>query len=565
MPPTTRPRARIAKRRSAATLISYLTPPVAQAGLYRGLLDLKASIERWRGLDPRRRGPSARDLAALIQAQAAAARPRDGRAGLGRDAEGRDRAARRGHAGARIHADPARPARGRRGAPPEERVDLLLSIAEAAHGARPERAAIAALVDGATPEDGARARRADGRRPDPGHAARAGRRPTGLLAEDHEIAGASSRASTAASSARRRAATCCAPRRSCRPGRNLHGFDPFRIPSAFAVQDGARQAARLLARHAGRRPRPARDDRDGAVGHRQPEDRGRADRPGAGADGRRAALRRLWPARRRRADPAGGARPAAHRRGDDAVGHLPRPAAAADQAAGRGRLPGRHRPTSRSSRTSSASTRWPYRASMAAIWRPRRCGSSATPTAPTAPTSTTWSRAAAGTTRTSSPRPITRRKGFAYGRTGQAGAADGAAAAACWPASTSPTRTSTGSSSASPPSTTTSTRSAASAARCSAPGRRACRGLYRRPDPRRRHGAHARRAGGAGDPHPHAQPEMVRGHAQARLRGRAPDRGPRHQHHRLVGDHRPGRALGLPAAHRDLRARRRRCASGWRR
>jgi magnesium chelatase subunit H len=32
-------------------------------------------------------------------------------------------------------------------------------------------------------------------------------------------------------------------------GRNLHGFDPFRIPSAFAVQDGARQAARLLERH----------------------------------------------------------------------------------------------------------------------------------------------------------------------------------------------------------------------------------------------------------------------------------------------------------------------------
>ncbi|WP_163359436.1 cobaltochelatase subunit CobN, partial [Escherichia coli] len=32
-------------------------------------------------------------------------------------------------------------------------------------------------------------------------------------------------------------------------GRNLHGFDPFRIPSAFAVQDGARQADRLLARH----------------------------------------------------------------------------------------------------------------------------------------------------------------------------------------------------------------------------------------------------------------------------------------------------------------------------
>ena len=32
-------------------------------------------------------------------------------------------------------------------------------------------------------------------------------------------------------------------------GRNLHGFDPFRMPSAFAMQDGAQQADRLLARH----------------------------------------------------------------------------------------------------------------------------------------------------------------------------------------------------------------------------------------------------------------------------------------------------------------------------
>ncbi|MCX7894282.1 MAG: cobaltochelatase subunit CobN, partial [Burkholderiales bacterium] len=32
-------------------------------------------------------------------------------------------------------------------------------------------------------------------------------------------------------------------------GRNLHGFDPFRIPSAFAVRDGARQAERLLDAH----------------------------------------------------------------------------------------------------------------------------------------------------------------------------------------------------------------------------------------------------------------------------------------------------------------------------
>ncbi|MGB1440037.1 MAG: cobaltochelatase subunit CobN, partial [Luminiphilus sp.] len=38
----------IAKRRSAATLISYLTPPVASAELYQGLKSLGDSIDRWR-------------------------------------------------------------------------------------------------------------------------------------------------------------------------------------------------------------------------------------------------------------------------------------------------------------------------------------------------------------------------------------------------------------------------------------------------------------------------------------------------------------------------------------
>ena len=32
-------------------------------------------------------------------------------------------------------------------------------------------------------------------------------------------------------------------------GRNLHGFDPYRIPSSFAVKDGAQQARRLLDRY----------------------------------------------------------------------------------------------------------------------------------------------------------------------------------------------------------------------------------------------------------------------------------------------------------------------------
>jgi magnesium chelatase subunit H len=41
----------IAKRRSGATLVSYLTPPVTRAGLYRGLMELKTSLQRWRALD----------------------------------------------------------------------------------------------------------------------------------------------------------------------------------------------------------------------------------------------------------------------------------------------------------------------------------------------------------------------------------------------------------------------------------------------------------------------------------------------------------------------------------
>ena len=61
----------IAKRRSAATLISYLTPPVAHAGLYRGLVELKSSIERWRGLTPEDEAERA-NLAVLVQAQASA-------------------------------------------------------------------------------------------------------------------------------------------------------------------------------------------------------------------------------------------------------------------------------------------------------------------------------------------------------------------------------------------------------------------------------------------------------------------------------------------------------------
>lgn len=62
--------ASLAKRRSGAVTITHLTPPLAQSGLYKGLLELKDSLTRWRRLgleDPQRE-----ELEELIAEQAAA-------------------------------------------------------------------------------------------------------------------------------------------------------------------------------------------------------------------------------------------------------------------------------------------------------------------------------------------------------------------------------------------------------------------------------------------------------------------------------------------------------------
>lgn len=223
----------IAKRRGAATLVSYLTPPVAQAGLYRGLLELKASVERWRGVAPEAVAERAQ-LAALIQGQAALVDLADAEPAWGGAAETRIAAL----AAQILELEYTLIPSGLHvvGEPPAAaaRVDLLLAMAEAAGGDRPDRAAVEAIVRG---EPDAVARWHD--------LAAADR----LLATDHEIP----------------ALVQALDGRFVRPvpggdllrtpdilptGRNLHGFDPFRIPSAFAIADGQRQAQRLLARHA---------------------------------------------------------------------------------------------------------------------------------------------------------------------------------------------------------------------------------------------------------------------------------------------------------------------------
>jgi magnesium chelatase subunit H len=236
----------IAKRRAAATLISYLTPPVAHAGLYRGLVDLKASIERWRGLPPEDDQERA-ELATLIQAQAAELDLSETEPAWNGAAA--DRVARLGESVRELeyslipyglHAVGRAPT-------PAERVDMLLALAESSHAMIPERAAVEALVAGQSAEA---ALTAGGMSVDETSLTvmRELAATDALLSRDHEIAGILHaldggfvRPSAGGDLLRTPAILPT--------GRNLHGFDPFRIPSAYALKDGAQQAERLLARH----------------------------------------------------------------------------------------------------------------------------------------------------------------------------------------------------------------------------------------------------------------------------------------------------------------------------
>lgn len=190
----------IAKRRAGAALISYLTPPVAHAGLYRGLLDLKASLDRWRSLGPDADAHQRDELRDLIDAQTEA-----------------------------VSLTPKQP--------DALVADLLeLEYTLIPHGLHVVGEALdteqrASMLQAAGITDTAERARLDG-----------------LLAIDHEIP-AIVHALDAGYIQPAPGGDLLRTTEVLPTGRNLHGFDPFRIPSAFAVKDGARQADRLLARH----------------------------------------------------------------------------------------------------------------------------------------------------------------------------------------------------------------------------------------------------------------------------------------------------------------------------
>jgi magnesium chelatase subunit H len=236
----------IAKRRAAATLISHLTPPVAHAGLYKGLVELKSSLDRWRGLTPDAGEERAR-LAELIQLQAASLELAPAEPAWQGDAAAE--IARLTGAvldleytliphGLHVIGEPVSAA---------ARADMLAAMAEANGGPVPSRGALEALAEGTAPE-AALALTETPRDTAMLEQLRLLAKSDRLLAEDHELP----------------AILQALDGRFVRPvpggdllrqpailptGRNLHGFDPFRLPSAFAVADGAKQAARLIERH----------------------------------------------------------------------------------------------------------------------------------------------------------------------------------------------------------------------------------------------------------------------------------------------------------------------------
>jgi magnesium chelatase subunit H len=201
----------LAKRRAGATLISYLTPPVANAGLYKGLADLKSSLDRLRSLDPHADPEGRAQLLALVQAQAV-------NVDLAQPEPEWD--------------ETAQPEIDRLSAAMLELEYTLIPQGLHVIGQPPNEAARASMLDAAAITDPDRRAELDA-----------------LLAQDHELPalihaldGGFIRPAPGGDFLR---TPDIVP-----TGRNLHGFDPFLIPSAFAVQDGARQADRLLARHA---------------------------------------------------------------------------------------------------------------------------------------------------------------------------------------------------------------------------------------------------------------------------------------------------------------------------
>ena len=236
----------LAKRRSGATLVSYLTPALSNAGLYKGLADLKASVDRWRTADPA--SDEAATLAEIIAEQAAvidlsaeicvpakagtqAGLPPSREHNVAQDQRWIAALAARLYEIERELIPHGLHVAGK-AATREERIDMLAATATARGETLPIDT-VTALVDGAQRADTDLLK-------DLAALDAALARNEELDGIVHALGGGYIRPVSGGDILR---SPDVLP-----TGRNIHGFDPFRIPSAYAVRDGAEQAARLIER-----------------------------------------------------------------------------------------------------------------------------------------------------------------------------------------------------------------------------------------------------------------------------------------------------------------------------
>ena len=205
----------LAKRRSAATLISYLTPSLAKAGLYKDLADIKAGLERWRKCD---NADEREELAELIADQCAAI-----------DIEYDDLS----DLGARLY----------------ELESALIPHGLHILGENPEGARLEDMLDAmveALDEQGADANTGDEAIAAPIAHTRADL--AAKLASSDEL-GSLIHALDGSYVAPAPGGDVVINPDVLPTGRNIHGFDPFLLPSRYACKQGEEQAERLITRH----------------------------------------------------------------------------------------------------------------------------------------------------------------------------------------------------------------------------------------------------------------------------------------------------------------------------
>ncbi|MEM1433658.1 MAG: magnesium chelatase subunit H [Pseudomonadota bacterium] len=241
----------IAKRRSYATTLSYLTPAITRAGLYQDLQDLRSLVEQFRDLGDRS-GPAVDELVALIRDRAAELElvPADD-AGWGAPAARLECLRRRLDEFETTLIPDGLHVLG--SSPSPDRHRELLQVMDqslAGEGATPlDTAAQEAILEGRLPKLGTAEQQA--------HAARllklsdALRNNVELDALVHALDGGYVAPVPGGDLIRNPGVLPT--------GRNLHGFDPSRLPSAYAAIEGRRQAECLLAAAAERgQPLPRR-------------------------------------------------------------------------------------------------------------------------------------------------------------------------------------------------------------------------------------------------------------------------------------------------------------------